>query len=138
MTLIKNIILIVIALAGGVTVSGGIVAFITMLGIIPRLASRTGTAKHMLLYEDCIMLGGIIGNVIAVFAIKIPMGFPGLLVFGIFSGIFVGCLAMALAETVNVIPIFTRRIKLTQGITFVLLSIALGKGLGAFYQLYFR
>lgn len=134
--LIKNIILLVIGLAGGFTIAGGVFAFITMIGIIPRLASRTGTAKYMLLFENAIIAGGILGNLIYIFEWHVPISIVGIIVFGFFTGIFTGCLAMALAEVLNVIPIFVNRVRLTQGISFVVLAIALGKGLGAFYQLY--
>ena len=134
--LIKNVILAFIGLAGGVTISAGVFAFITAIGIVPRLASRTGTAKYILLYEDCIVWGGVIGNLISIFNWKVPIGITGLLIYAISAGVFVGCLAMALAETLKVIPVFTKRTKITQGMPFVVLAIALGKCLGAFYQLY--
>lgn len=136
--LIKNLFLALIGLAGGTVIAGGVFAFVTMLGVIPRLASRTGTAKYMLLYEDCIMLGGILGNLIGIFQFRVPVGSLGLTLFGIFAGVFVGCLAMALAETLNVFPIFTKRIRLKKGIAFVVLATAIGKALGAFYQLCFH
>ena len=58
-------------------------------------------------------------------------------------GIFVGVLAMALAEVLNVMPILMRRARLNKGITWFVVSFALGKLLGSllyflkdgFYQL---
>ena len=58
MTLINAIFLSFIGLASGFVVAAGIFAFITMLGIIPRLAQRTGTADHIYGYEWMIILGG--------------------------------------------------------------------------------
>ena len=55
--------------------------------------------------------------------------------FGGFSGMFVGCLAMALAEILNVVPIFANRIQLKKGMVYVIQSIALGKAVGAFMQM---
>lgn len=138
MTLIKNILLIFIGLSAGGVISGGVFAFITMIGVIPRLTFRTGTAKYISVVEDSIMLGGILGNIVAVFEPGLPIGIIGLLVYGLFSGIFVGCLSMALAEALKVIPVFVRRVKLTQGLPIVILSIAIAKALGAFYQLYMK
>ena len=58
-------------------------------------------------------------------------------VFGIFAGIFVGCLSMALAEVVQVIPVFVRRIRLIYGLVYVVICFALGKAAGTLYQMYF-
>ena len=52
-------------------------------------------------------------------------------IFGIFSGIFVGCWAMALAEILNVFPVFMRRARIVRYIAAFTISVALGKGLGA-------
>lgn len=135
--LIENLILIAIGLSSGVAVAAGIFAFITMLGVVERLAYRTHTSNHILLYEDSILLGGTIGNLIALYKWNLPIGIIGLILFGLFSGMFVGCLAMALAEELKVMPIFASRIKLVQGMPFIVLSIAMGKGLGSLFQLYF-
>jgi stage V sporulation protein AB len=64
------------------------------------------------------------------------MGQAGLLAVGLFSGIYVGCFAMALAELLKVIPIFALRARLVQGMPYVVLAIALGKSLGSFYQMF--
>ena len=65
------------------------------------------------------------------------MGYLGFLlpVFGLLSGIFVGCWAMALAEVLNVFPIFIRRLKIVRYSVAFILSMALGRGLGAFIYL---
>ena len=76
--------------------------------------------------------------VLTVFHISIPFGSATLAVFGLFSGIFVGCLAMALAETLKVIPVLVQRVKLAVGLPLVILALALGKAIACFYQLYFR
>ena len=49
--------------------------------------------------------------------------------FGVLSGIFVGCWAMALAEILNVFPIFIRRVKLVRYIKWFIIGIALEKAL---------
>ena len=54
-----------------------------------------------------------------------------LAVFGLFAGMFVGCFAIAIAEMLNTIPIFSRRIKLGKGVGVVMLFLALGKTVGA-------
>lgn len=133
--LIKSVSLLLVGLSGGLMVAAGIYAFITLLQIIQRLATESNTAKYILFYEDCVMVGGILGNLFSIFHWHLPIGRIGLLVYGGFSGMFVGCLAIALAEMLDVIPAFSRRIKLTIGLKYLYLYIALGKGIGAFYQL---
>ena len=59
-------------------------------------------------------------------------GRPFLAAFGAFAGIFAGCWAMALAEILNVFPIFMRRAKVVRYLSAFIISMALGKGLGAF------
>ena len=61
-----------------------------------------------------------------------------LAVFGIFAGMFVGCFAIAIAEMLNTIPIFTRRISLGKGVGVVMLCLALGKTVGSLFYFYQR
>ncbi|MDO5294014.1 MAG: stage V sporulation protein AB [bacterium] len=135
MTLIERVILLFMGFAGGVGVAAGIYAFITMLQIVQRLSSRTGTANQINFYEDCVMVGGILGNLISIFEWQIHFSIVFLAIYGLFSGIFVGCLAIALAEVIDVFPAVSRRISLKLGIPFLVVAIALGKGIGTFYQL---
>ncbi|HIX63473.1 MAG TPA: stage V sporulation protein AB, partial [Candidatus Mediterraneibacter colneyensis] len=99
---IQQILLAVIGLSAGIAVAGGLFAFIVELNVIAGFADRTHTGEQILLYEDSTALGGILGNLCYVFGIGIPAGVWGLIIFGIFAGIFVGCWAMALAEILNV------------------------------------
>lgn len=132
----KYVLLIFIGITAGFVVSAGVYAFITLIGVLTRLAVRTNTANRILLYEDIVVLGAAFGNTILLFEIKIPFGVIGLIIFGLFSGSFIGCLAVALEEVLQVFPVLTNRIKLTMGIPIIVLSLAIGKGIGAFYQLF--
>ena len=126
-----NILLAVIGFSAGVIVASGLFSFIIELGVISDFADRTHTGKHILLYEDCVALGGILANIFWVFHISLPGGNVLAAVFGILGGIFVGCWAMALAEMLNVFPIFIRRIKIIQSVPYLILGIAFGKTAGA-------
>lgn len=119
-------------LSAGVATAAGLFSFIVELGVVADFADRTHTAEYILFYEDCVALGGIVGNILYVFHIGIPLGTPLLAVFGAFAGIFAGCWAMALAEILNVFPIFMRRAKVVRYLSAFIISMALGKGLGAF------
>jgi len=50
---------------------------------------------------------------------------------GVFAGMFVGCLALAIAEMLNSIPIFARRIGFRHGLGVAITAAALGKLLGS-------
>lgn len=127
-----QILMAVIGLSAGMVVAGGLFSFISGLGVISDFADRTHTGEYIMLYEDSVALGGILGNLFFIYQIEIPYGAWIVPVFGLFGGIFVGCWSMALAEILDVFPIFVRRVKLLRGIQYVILGVALGKGLGAF------
>jgi stage V sporulation protein AB len=63
-------------------------------------------------------------------------GFFLQILFGGFSGMFIGCLALAIAEMLDSIPIFTRRVGLRQGIGLAILSMSVGKLCGALFYFY--
>lgn len=126
----EQILLAVIGLSGGVAVAAGLFSFIVELGVVADFADRTHTGEQIMFYEDCVALGGIMGNLIYVFRIGLPLGTPFLAMTGLFAGIFVGCWAMALAEILNVFPVFMRRLKIVRYISAFVISMALGKGLG--------
>lgn len=132
--LVRQLILLLVGLGSGIAVSAGTFAAIAGIGVVPRFADRTHTAKYILWYENCAIFGGIVGNIIYVYHIRIPGNIIILIIFGLCSGMFVGCMVMALAEILNVIPIFTRRIKMTCGLSFIIISIALGKIIGSWFQ----
>ena len=126
----EQLLLAVIGLSGGAAVAAGLFSFIVELGVVADFADRTHTGEQIMFYEDCVALGGIVGNLIYVFRIGLPLGTPFLAMTGLFAGIFVGCWAMALAEILNVFPVFMRRLKIVRYISAFVISMALGKGLG--------
>lgn len=134
---VKQVLMALIGLSAGSIVSAGLFGFIVSLGVVSDFADRTGTANRIMLYENAVMLGGVLGNVVLLYEIPLTFISPLLGVFGIFSGIFVGCWAIALAEVLNVFPIFLRRINVTKGIAFIILGIAIGKVLGACVYFFF-
>lgn len=127
----RSLLLILIGLSAGTVVAGGLFSFIVELGVISDFADRTHTAGHIMFYEDMVSVGAVLGNLFQIFEISLPSGEVFLTVFGIFSGIFVGCWAMALAEILNVFPIFMRRARIVRYLAVFVLMTALGKGLGA-------
>lgn len=54
-------------------------------------------------------------------------------IYGLSVGIFVGCIAVALAEILHTFPIIYKRMKLRAGLGIIVISMAIGKALGALY-----
>ena len=138
MDILQETALAIIGCAGGVSVAAGTFALITALGISPRLASRMGVAEHVYKLESAIVLGGTIGSLLSVYHFPMRIGDVGIIIFGLFAGIFVGCLSMALAEAIRVFPILCQRINLNYGIYLLIFMMAAGKALGTLYQMYFE
>ncbi len=130
--------LALIGLSAGTVIAGGLFSFIASLGVVSDFADRTHTGKYVKVYEDAITLGGVIGNIVFLFQPQVPVGELVLAPLGLFIGIFVGCEIMALAEILNVFPIFVRRVKLVRYAPYFILMMALGKTVGemifAFYK----
>ncbi|MCD8019605.1 MAG: stage V sporulation protein AB [Clostridiales bacterium] len=129
------------ALAAGFATAAGFIAFISLIGIVPRLSALTKTAKYIPLYENCLALGLISMNLISLYHFDFSgmfhiMAVLLLAVGGLFTGIFVGCLAGALAEVVNIIPIFSRRIRLRKGMPYFIIAAAIGKCIGSLMQFF--
>jgi stage V sporulation protein AB len=128
---VNTLIAVLLGFGSGAVISGAVFAFISVLGVIPRLAAKTGTEKCIHIYEQMIVIGGIFGTVEGFF--EFPLRAPKFLVavIAFCIGIFYGCLAVSIAEVINVIPILTRRMRLQQGLFFFILAIALGKLAGS-------
>lgn len=154
-TMLMEYLITIFAFLGfGLLSSGGVFTVFVTVGLVPRFAQKTHTANKIIWYENCIVMGTIVGCLSSVYApfwqkwigeaalAQIPVWefWSGLLltVFGIFAGMFVGCFAIAIAEMLNSIPIFVRRIKLGKGIGAVMLFLALGKTIGALFYFYHR
>ncbi len=120
-----------IGIVSGFVIAGGVFALITALGILNRMADKTHTASHVGKYELAVAYGGIIGTVVQMFELRIPIGVIGSGLVALAMGTFVGCLATALAESLNVTAVFTRRIRLKKGIGVIVLVAALGKMCGS-------
>lgn len=137
--MIINIVTIVfLGLAGGLSVGAGFVAFLTVLGIIPRLTQLTKTMKLIHWYEWGVVLGAVTGAVASfrdlsfnfVPILLIPLGLAG--------GVYVGMLAGALTEVLNVFPILAKRVGVEDRIVILLMAIVFGKVFGSlFHWIYF-
>ncbi len=121
-----------IAYSSGVAISGAIYGFIVAIGLIPRLVYKTKTSEYLLFYETLIILAAIFSGFSTVFQYKIPINLVGLVYIYFAIGIFIGSLAVCVAEVLAVLPIMIRRVKLVKHVTTIMLAVALGKGLGGY------
>ena len=127
----RQVLLGMLGLSAGAGVAAGLFAMIVGLGIVSDLADRTHTGKYVTFYEDCIVCGGILGNLFWICEWNLSYMKWFLPIYGLFSGMFVGCWSMALAEALNIFPVFFRRAKITQGIPYIILAMGIGRGIGA-------
>lgn len=143
---ISKVMLAFLGMCFGLMVAGGVFTVLFVVGMIPRFAGKTDTARYEVLYEEFIIAGSIAGCILSVFQFPYMLGewvqklptlvydvvtFVALVTIGIFSGIFVGCLALALAEMIDSIPIFARRMGFRHGVGVAVISTALGKLCGS-------
>ena len=126
---------VLVGVSAGAAASAGVFALITVIGILPRWAGHTRTAHHVRVYEWSVSLGGTAGNLIFLLQPSLPGKEILEAAAGLFMGIFVGGLIMSLAEVLDVFPILLRRGRIQSGIPWMVLSIGIGKMLGAY--LYF-
>lgn len=149
----EKLFLMIIGSSFGLMTAGGVFTVLLSVGLIPRFAGKTHTGKKVLLYENMVILGTIFGNTMSVlddfvsfFQTATELGVPRLLCrlvgillitgFGIFAGIFVGSLAMAIAEMLDSIPIFARRIGFRHGLGITVSAMAAGKLAGSLFYFY--
>ena len=138
---ISGIFLSVVGLSAGLLISFGVFTVLFVLGLIPRFAGVTKTGNKLIWYEESVIWGAVAGGIFSLFDKWFHLGnylgkwgsILGLSFSGIFAGIFVGCLALAIGEMLNTIPIFTRRIGFRHGLGLAITSMALGKFAGSLY-----
>lgn len=144
-----NIFLGIFCLSAGLLAAGGVFTVLITVGLVPRFAGKTHTGRKVMLYEDFVIAGTIAGCIVSVFEkncqfgsfllkrgivseeLWTVLGNGILLVFGIFAGMFIGCFALAIAEMLDTIPIFARRIGFRHGLGIAILAVALGKLAGS-------
>ncbi len=134
-------------LSFGMLAAGGVFTVFISVGLIPRFAGKTHTAAKVFLYEEMVIAGTVTGCILSIFHDYLPLGswmaalftdrawnIAGnalLAFFGVFAGIFVGCLALAIAEMLDTIPIFARRIGFRHGLGIAVTAMAFGKAFGS-------
>ncbi|MBD8070327.1 stage V sporulation protein AB [Bacillus sp. PS06] len=136
--IIKYFFIIFIGLASGLAVGAGFVAFLTVLGIIPRLTQLTKTRKYIHFIEWGVVFGALAGGWFSLTDSMLSLPAFIIVPIGLACGIYVGMLAAALTEVLNVWPILAKRIRVEDKIITLLMAIVLGKVAGSlFHWLYY-
>ena len=133
--ILREIILSVIAFLAGAGVSAGVFAFVLVIGVVPRIL-RCSRIENIILIENVMICGVVAGNISSVLDTAYNLGFanmPKVPVSNICGNIFVGCIAVALAEILHTFPIIYKRMKLRAGLGIIVISMAIGKAMGALY-----
>ncbi|WP_433946386.1 stage V sporulation protein AB [Paenibacillus sp. SN-8-1] len=126
---------IFLGLAGGIAVGGGVIALFVVLDIIPRLAQLSRSYDKVHWYEGAMVSGSVVGTVADFWDFKLFLhseilnGWIGLL-----NGIFIGMLAAALTEVLNVLPILAKRLHMGQYLFGLLLAMVFGKVAGSLFD----
>ena len=133
--LIKKVLYLVFCIIAGSATAAGFVAFITLLGVFQKLIEKYKTAKYIKNIETAIISGVTLFNLVYLLELPLPLGLWGMSIICLLGGIFTGCLAGALAETLNIFPILSRHFKIRDWLPYVLIAASLGKATGSIIQL---
>lgn len=155
-----RVLLALIGVSFGLFVSAGAFTVLLAAGMITRFSGKLAIAKQNIILEECVIAGTLLANIkdmlLHLALLEDPIShmanqiilwlqtMPTLLryiilaVEGVFMGIFVGCLAMTIAELIDAIPIFARRTHMKKGLECAVFAIALGKTIGSllYFQIY--
>ncbi|WP_143060168.1 stage V sporulation protein AB [Salinibacillus kushneri] len=124
----------IIGLASGLAVGAGFVAFLTILGVIPRLIQLSKTHSFIQYYETSVVMGVLFGTLLTFSSLVFHLPILVEMVWGLFHGVFIGMLAAALTEVLNVFPILAKRIGMDGYILGFLMALVLGKIVGSLFQ----
>lgn len=136
---LKSLFMIFVGLSSGIGVAAGTFAFLIVIRVIPRMIQKAKLEHKVIYIENIVFRGVMFGTILSLFSWKKKwlfelLGKTLLTIFGMSAGIFIGCLAVALAEILDTFPIFFRRIHLKDEFGEALLFVmALGKMLGSLF-----
>ncbi len=125
------LLIILFGVSGGALVGTSGAAFITLLDIIPRLAQLTNSSRLIRFYQGILITSTVLITLLYFLGMSISIFKIMLIPFGFTLGVFVGLLASALAEVINVIPVLVRRLKIRKHVFIALFALSLGKVIGS-------
>ena len=141
----------ILGLRFGLFTAGAVFTTVIVVGLVPRFAGRFHTARKVYWYEEWVIAGSLAGGGYGVFhqnweivaweersVLLQALSVAAVMIWALFTGMFVGCLAVAIEEMLGGIPIFARRIHLRKGLGILILAIACGKTCGSIFYFWHR
>lgn len=129
-----DLLFVLIGLAGGLAVGSGLVALLVMLDLIPRLAQITRSYGSIHSYEGAVVIGTLFWTNLDFYNANLSLSPLITSVIGVFAGTFVGMLAAALTEVLNVLPILAKRMRMGDFILWMLMAMVFGKVTGSLFE----
>lgn len=151
---LENVFLLICGLSFGLLSSAGVFTVLASVGLIPRFAGKMHVAHKVFALEEAVIFGTILGCIVSVFQEYAGVGdwvlvhqvfgratenlwnwvaVCFLIVGGLLAGMFVGCLALSIAEMLDSVPIFSRRIGFRHGLGIAVSAVAFGKLVGSIF-----
>jgi stage V sporulation protein AB len=94
----------------------------------------TKTIHFIRHYEWSVMSGVLTGTWVSLRPSHIHLPFFFLIPLGLLAGMFVGMLAAALTEVLNVFPILSKRLGIHESLLILLMAIVFGKVAGSLFH----
>lgn len=130
-----NLFIAILGVAGGLAVGSGLVALLIVFDLIPRLAQLANAYRLSVWFETAIISGSLYWTFADFMEWRLwlppPLFLSGA---GLFDGIFVGMLAAALTEVMNVLPILAKRMQLSRFMVALVMAMVLGKTFGSLFD----
>ena len=121
----------VIGFAGGLLVGGGMAALFTLLQIVPRLLQVLKCRSEIRMMPVFVMAGAAAATLVNMGWLRFDPGKAVLLMAAVLMGAFVGMLAMALAEALQMLTITLKHGAIARAAVLLVIAMAGGKLVGS-------
>ncbi|WP_246067173.1 stage V sporulation protein AB [Paenibacillus koleovorans] len=132
--IMEALLLGLIGIGGGMAVGGGMVAFLVVLDVIPRLAQIAKSPHRVHSLEAAVVSGALFFTLADFMNGSFRLAPLAAIAIGLLSGCFVGMLAGALTEVLNVFPIMAKRLGIGDYIIWLLMAMVFGKVAGSLFD----
>lgn len=121
----------VVGFAGGLLAGGGMAALFTLLQIVPRLLQVARCRSAIRLMPFAVMAGAFAATLVSMGWLRFDPGKITLLLIAVIMGTFVGMLAMALAEALQMLTITIKHASIAKAVVLLIIAMAAGKLAGS-------
>ncbi|MHA6483834.1 stage V sporulation protein AB [Paenibacillus sp. strain BS8-2] len=131
----EHLFIAVLGLAGGLAVGSGLVALLIVFDLVPRLAQLSRGFRMSAWFESAIVCGSLYWTFADFMDWRLKLS-PALALTGsgLLTGMFVGMLAAALTEVMNVLPILAKRLGLSAYMISLVMAMVIGKTIGSLFD----